>query len=116
VQVKDAYKKLIDLKATVVVNRLADASVVREKVNSAISDYFNVSNWELGEPFYVSQLLEVLNAIDGVKYIDLFMPSDNILQSQSLVESASSGTLTVAINEIITLANSEISFYYEARS
>lgn len=110
VEVLDGKVKPVDLNITVVMNKNVDASVVRGRVEYAISQFFDISNWDMGESFYVSQLYDAINKVDGVKYVDIFAPVDNILASGKL-ESADS---TVAINELIVLGSSQIQYYYEA--
>lgn len=102
----------VDLDITVAMSKHADASVIKEKVEDAINDFFDIKNWDMGEPLYISQLYDLLTAIDGVKYIDIFEPSDNILTTGQV----NSTEIGVDINELITLGNKEIRYYYESRS
>lgn len=109
VSVLDAKILPVDVEATIVVSRSADASVVKTQVETAITNFFDIKNWDLGEPMYVSNLYNILNTIDGVKYVDIFKPSDNILATGK-VNSSEPG---VDINALITLGNREIKYYYE---
>lgn len=110
VVVYDGKLKPIDIDLNVMVDRNADASVVREKVESAISDFFNPNNWEMGEPFYVSNFVDAIEKIDGVSYIDLFSPNDNILPTGLLADELSPG---VGYNEIIVEGKRKTNYYYE---
>ena len=115
----------VDLKMTVVMNKNADASIVQVKVNTVIDSFFALSDWDMGQALYTSQLIELINKIDGVSYVDLFTPADNILPSSKLCSNGSfsgssegSGTAPassneVGINEVITLGDREINYYYE---
>ncbi len=109
VSVLDAQIQAIDINATVVVSRSSDASVVEIKVEQAIADYFAIKNWDLGEALFVSQLYDAIAQVDGVKYVDIFDPVDNILATGK-VDSTDPG---VDVNELITLGNTEIKYYYE---
>lgn len=144
VNVYDGCIKPVDIRMTVVMHKNADASVVRVNVDDAITNFFDIANWDMGEPFYTSNLVETIIKIDGVSYVDLFSPADNILPSISICndpvsdttssEAGSSGTSgsssgsgssgsivavddstsTVALNEVITLGDREIDYYYES--
>jgi len=109
VVVLDAQIRAIDIEATVVISRSSDASVVKVNVDSAIDDFFALKNWEPGEALYISQLIDVISQVDGVKYVDLFEPADNILATGQ-VDGSSDG---IDVNELITLGNKEIKYYYE---
>jgi phage-related baseplate assembly protein len=109
--VLDAQIKSVDIDANVIVSRSSDASVVKSRVNSAIEEFFKTKNWDLGEPLYLSNLYDAINQVDGVKYVDIFAPTDNILATNEIDSSSASG---VDVNELITLGNQEIRYYYEA--
>lgn len=98
----------VDIDMNVVVSRNADASVVKEQVESVITDYFNINNWDMGEPFYVSNFIEAIESVDGVAYVDLFEPADNILSSDEDVTENS-----VSFNEIIVEGERKTNYYYE---
>lgn len=112
----------VDVKMTVVMSRNSDASVIKTNVDSAIAKFFNIANFDMGQGLYISQLIQLINKIDGVAYVDMFMPTDNILPSGKLCQSKSGSEGTegpdnsqVGINEVITLGDQEISYYYEGR-
>lgn len=109
VSVLDAKILSVDVEATIVVSRSADASVVKTQVEAAITSFFDIKNWGLGEPMYVSDLYDIITAVDGVKYVDIFKPMDNILATGK-VNSSDTG---VDINALISLGNREIKYYYE---
>jgi uncharacterized phage protein gp47/JayE len=114
VSVLDASLRPVDVEATIVVNRSSDASVIKGKVEQAITDFFNITNWDLGEALYVSDLYDILVGIDGVKYVDIFKPADNILATGVTDTDGDSSEDGININELISLGNKEIKYYYEA--
>jgi hypothetical protein len=110
VSVLDGTIKSILTDMTVVVSRNADSSVVRTNVNAALDSFFNVNNREMGQPLYVSDIIETVSKVDGVSYVDLFSPANNILQTNALADSTSAG---VGINEIIVEGSRNVKFFYE---
>lgn len=110
VRVKDGKTKAIDLEAIVVLDRNSDARVVRNKVDQAFTEFFSLKNFDLGEPLYVSNLIEVIENIDGVRYIDLQSPHKNVLASNRL---STGDPDFVGVDEIITLGSSKVDFYYD---
>lgn len=114
VQVVDAKILPVDVEMNIIIDRNTDASVIKQKVESAISEFFNVNNWELGEGLYVSNFIEVLEAIDGVSYVDLFKPSDNIIPASA---SFSPDNLNVIqFNELIIEGKRTTNYYYSKSS
>ena len=110
VSVLGAANKPVDIELTVVMSRSADASIVKTKVEQSINDFFNIKNWDLGEALYIAHLYDLISNIDGVKYVDMLKPADNILATGELAGVADG----VGINELITLRNKQIRYYYEA--
>jgi hypothetical protein len=110
VSVLDGAIKSITIDMTVVINRNADASVVRTNVNAALDSFFDVNNREIGQPLYVSDVIETVTNVDGVSYVDLFNPNNNILQTNLLADPTSTG---VGINEIIVEGSRNVKFFYE---
>jgi hypothetical protein len=111
VNVLDGAIKSISTDMTVVVNRNADASVVRTNVNAALDAFFNVNNRDIGQPLYVSDIIETVSNVDGVSYVDLFSPANNILQTNELADPSNS--TGVGINEIIVEGDRNVKFFYE---
>jgi hypothetical protein len=108
--VSDGKTKAVDIELNVMIDRNADASVVRQRVESAITDFFNISNWEMGEAFYTSNFIDTVEAVDGVAYVDLFSPYDNITPTGS---SASPDSTGIGYNEIIIEGKRKTNYYYE---
>lgn len=102
--------KAINLDMVVVISRSADASVVKEKVEAAVDEFFDLANWEMGQALYVSNLIEAIEVIDGVSYIDLYSPSENVVPTGKLAEP---GTEGIGLNELIVLGDRKTNYYYE---
>jgi hypothetical protein len=107
--VLDGVIRPIDIEMTVVINRNADASVVKERVETTISELFNLNKWEMGHAFYISNFIEAIKAIDGISYIDLFQPFDNILPTGKEAGVADG----VGFNELIVEGSRKVNYYYE---
>ena len=114
VVVDDGALKLVDVEMNVIVSRGADASVVKEKVESAISSFFNIDNWDMGQPLFVSNLVNTLENIEGVSYIDLFKPDNNILPNNKIVSPNDTGEISgIGLNQVIVEGNRVTTYYYE---
>lgn len=114
VVVNSGRKKPVNLNANVILHRNAEASTVKAKVEAAITAYFDYTNWAMGQPFYLSNLIETLQAIDGVLYVDIFQPDNNILSDQMLAtDDSPSESNRIGINEIITLGDKVTNYYYQ---
>lgn len=111
VRIKDGLIKPVQFKAVIVVDRNADARIVKNNVDSAILTFFNINNFEMGQPLYISKLIEAIETINGVRYVDLNNPNRNILASGIL---NSGNPDLVDVNEIITLGSSQIDYYYDS--
>jgi len=111
VDVLDGSIKTVDVEMTVVINRNADATFVKTRSNAALDNFFDPANRDMGQPLYTSYLIELITNIDGVSYVDMFKPTDNILPTKELAKEGSNG---VGINEVIVEGKREIGFYYEA--
>lgn len=110
VEILDGHIKPIDIDMSVVVNRNADASIIKERMEALINNYFRISNWDMGQSFYVSNFIETIESLDGVAYVDLFEPAFNILSTNQLKSEDSDG---VGINEVIVQGTRKVSYYYE---
>jgi len=110
VRIKDGIIKPINLRLTIVLDRNADARIVQININNAVDEFFSFANFDMGQPLYLSKLIEAVEAVDGVRYVDLISPNQNILASGEL---AQNNPFLVGVNEIITLGTSQIDFYYD---
>lgn len=109
VQVLDGGIKAVDIDMVVVISKNTDATFVRNKVNAAIDGIFDINNIDMGQTLYLSSIIEAVMAIDGVKYINLFEPADNIISSGIVGPS----TTMVGINEVLVEGSRNIKIYYE---
>lgn len=107
----DGKLKPVDIDMNIVVGRNADASIIKQRVESVIDNYFNIDNWDMGEPFYISNFIEAIESIDGIAYVDLFAPSDNILPYDEKI--ISTGANFIEFNEIIVEGERKTNYYYE---
>ena len=111
VRIQDGIIKPIQFKAVVVIDRNADARIVKNDVDSVILSFFGINNFEMGQPLYISKLIEAVESVSGVRYVDLSNPNRNILASGVL---NSGNSDLVDVNEIITLGSSQIDYYYDS--
>jgi phage-related baseplate assembly protein len=110
VEVLDGVLKPIDIDATVVVSRNADASVVKTKVEAALDTFMDPTSRDMGQPLFVADLYETIMTVDGVAYVDIFEPADNILRTNNLANPTAGG---VGINEIIIEGQRQVRYFYD---
>lgn len=107
-EVLDGLLLPVDIQMTVVVHRNADATVVKTNVEAALAAFFDVANWRMGQGLYVAEITAAVMAVDGVFYVDLFQPADNVLPTDP------AGTyIGVAFNQLIVQGATSISYFYE---
>jgi predicted phage baseplate assembly protein len=99
----------VDIDMNVILDRNSDASIVKTKVESEIDKFFDLRKWEMGQPFYTSKFIDAISSVDGVAYVDLFSPSDNILASERLADPEIDG---VGVNQLIIEGSRKTSYYY----
>lgn len=110
VRVFNGAIKPVDVKATIVVSRNADAGTVRVEVEETIRAFFDLRNFDMGTTLYVSRLYNVIQEVPGVQHLRIFSPADDIIETRKLGDPASPG---IGFNEVITLGELDLSFYYE---
>jgi len=109
IEVGDGDTKPVDVTVTITVAKNSDAGTVKERVDAAINDFFSTAKWELGQPLYVSDLYDILTTIDGVRYVNIFAPKDDILPAREVGDNPQA----VKFNELIILGNKSIKIFYE---
>ena len=114
VRVFDGAIKPVNIKATVVISRNADAGTVQVAVGNAITNFFDPKNFNMGTGLYQSNLISLIQSIPGVKFVDFFSPADDILPTNQL--GGGSNSAGVGFNEVIVLGEQNIQFYFEAGS
>lgn len=110
VRAVDGAIKPIDLHAEIVISRSADATYVRDQVTKVIDDFFAVTKWDMGDALYLSHLYEAIQRVDGVGFITILDPVDNIMPTKALASTSANG---VGFNELITLGTKTLDFYFE---
>ena len=110
IRILDGQILTVDVQATIVMSRNADAGTVKVAVQNAINNFFNINNFDMGTPLNLSTLYQVLQNIPGIKYVNIFEPSDNILL---ITPDFPLGRVGVAFNQVITLGNVDLKFYFE---
>lgn len=111
IRVVDAAIKPVDVKANIVISRSTDPSTVKNSVDAVISNFFSVDNFELGQPLYIAQLIHALQDIEGVRFVQLREPVDDILASTEGATTAEDNR--IGFDELITLGNVNIKLYFE---
>lgn len=112
VEVLDGALCPVDVRMNVIVNKNADATVVKTNVENVVSSFFNKSSWQMGQPFYLSNFIQAIEQVDGIAYVDVLSPTDNILATGKLAD----GSIGVGINQLIIEGSRSINYYYEATS
>lgn len=110
VRVLDGGIKTVDIDMTVVMSRNADASTLKTQVINALDDFFNVENFDIGQGLFLSNLYDLVQSIPGVKFVDIFKPTDDISPIEELSPSESN---RIGVNEIIVLGSQNIRFFFE---
>lgn len=111
VRVVDGAIKPVDIRANIIISRSADPSAVKTQIDATIKDFFNIANFDMGQPLYLSQIVEALQSIDGVKFVQLREPVDDIISSSEGAVTANESQ--VGFDELITLGNVNIKIYFE---
>lgn len=100
----------VDLEMQVTVARGADQSLVIDNVNKAVEDFFDITNREMGQGLYKAQLYEKIQKIDGVRFVSIHSPVDNIYPIE---KDSTSIDNTVKYNQLIVLGQKKIDFFAE---
>jgi hypothetical protein len=108
VRVYDGSIKAVDVDMTVVLFRNVDAGAVKEQINQTIDNFFDISNRDMGDPLYVSDLYNLIMNISGVSYVNIVKPSKDILSAKDVSDDG-----TVEFNELITLGSKDIKVHFE---
>lgn len=110
VRVFDGAIKPVDVQATVVVSRNADAGTVKVDVEEAITNFFDLRNFDMGTTLHISHLYNTIQDVPGVQFVRIFSPADDIIETRRLGDPDSTG---VGFNEVITLGELDLSFFFE---
>ena len=111
VEIFDGVLHPVDTDMTVVIDRNADAAVVKERVESAIDQFFDPNLWDMGQALYVSNLIDAVNNVDGVAYVDLFSPVDNILTTENISDATDDDKISP--NELVVEGQRTMNYFYQ---
>lgn len=111
VRVLDGEIKRVKVVIDVIMDKDADASTVKDEIETAITNFFDVDNFELGQELYLDDIVAPIKKIDGVKFTRIFEPVDDILKTNKLSDPDEFG---IGINELIVLGEKQIRYYFEA--
>lgn len=103
--------KPIDVEATVVISRNFDPALIRTQVDNTIVEFFDQSNFDLGTEFYLGRLYAALQDIDGVQFVKIFNPTDDIIASSKIASETPSNQ--VGFNELLTLGQVNVKIFFE---
>ncbi len=110
IRVLDGAIKSVAVDANIVIDKDANPATTRLNVQTAVNNFFNISNFDMGEGLFLSNLYETLNSVDGVKYANIFAPADDILPTGKIAGSESNG---IGFNELITAGTHNLRFFIE---
>lgn len=110
VRVYDGSIRPVDVRLDVIIDRNADPNIVKDKVNTAIDDFFDFRKRDMGEPLYRSRFISTINDIDGVQWINLYEPVNNIHRVDELPTDGSG----ILFSELIVLGQKNVSFFFES--
>jgi len=69
VNIKDAHIVNIGLDFEIIVLPEYNSNVVLLKCIAELKDYFNIDNWRISEPIYLSKIYVLLDGVDGVQSV-----------------------------------------------
>lgn len=102
----------INIDARIVVSRNVDASIVKEQVNFAISNVFDIGNIQMGQGFNKSELITAIQSVPGVKSVTLFAPTDDYPSLRRIVND-DENVYGVGVNQLYVLGSRNLQFFYE---
>lgn len=110
VRVYPGLLKEINLEAIIVLSRNVDFGTVKVAVESAINNFFNYKNFEMGRGLYLSNIYNLIQDIPGVKFVNIISPADDLIETNNAGGTNVNG---VGFNELITLQSVSLQFYSE---
>lgn len=116
VRILDGSIRPINIDATITVSRNVDATVVKERVDSAISSVFDINETEMGEGFNRSTLISAISNVDGVSSVDLFEPADDFPSLGSVIDGnipIDDRPQGIGINELFVIGSQNLRFFLE---
>jgi hypothetical protein len=113
IRVLDGGIYYVDVQAVIVMSRNADPGTVKNAVTAALTDFFDLKNFDMGTPFYLSNLYNALQVVSGVKYVNIYEPTDDIILVDKVKYPDKKG---IGFNEVIALGNVDLKYYFEQGS
>lgn len=110
IRVVDGLLQEVDLEMQVTVARSADPKIVADAVDNAVDDFFDPSGRDMGEGLFLAQLYELVQKIDGVRFVSIHSPIDNIYP---IDRSSTSIANVVHFNELLVLGEKRIDLFSE---
>lgn len=78
VSVDDPVYQAVPVSARLYVLPGYDHADVRARATAALADYFALENREFGQAVYTSDLIALLDGVDGVSHLSLYAPATNL--------------------------------------
>lgn len=113
VNVYDGNFKNINLEIDIVINYNSDISVVKNNVETALSEFFSNTSFEMGEGFYLSKLNTKLQSLSGIYRIRIKSPNYDIVPTSSVT---STDNNKIGISEVVNLNSSKIKYYRKSNN
>lgn len=120
VEISDGALKAVDVSVIIGADRNFDASVIQDNVEAAINNFFDLSNWSMGQPLYISHLYQTIQNVDGVQHVELLSPNTNFVKAIPNAEgtegtAGANGGFSVYPYELIVLGTKKVVVYYDQR-
>ena len=113
IRVLDGKIYYIDVQAVVVMSRNADPGTVKNTISATLTNFFDLKNFDMGTPFYLSNLYSALQEVSGVKYVNIYKPADDVILVDKVKYPDKKG---IGFNEVIALGNVDLKYYFEQGS
>lgn len=116
IRVYDGSIRTILFDATIVISRNVDANVVKEQINSAVESVFDISEIEMGEGFYRSDLITAIANVDGVSSVDLYEPADDYPSLGTVIDPnipEEDRPHGIGVNELYVLGSQNVRIFLE---
>jgi len=113
VVVMDGNIKPINIDMVVSISKSVDPPTVKSAVDAAVESFFDTDNLDMGVGIKISNLYELVQDIDGVQYVDIYEPTDNVLEANVATTTDKS---KIGFGELITVGSLKITYYLEPPS
>jgi len=110
-RVLDGAIKPINVNATVIISRNSDPALIRDAVDVAVTEFFDQTNFDMGQELHLSKLYKTLGDIEGVQYVKIYSPQDDVIVSGKIATETPANQ--IGFNELIVLGEVQIKIYFE---